>query len=218
MRYGQGGQSAGWQGPTASARFDSWPESMAGDPAPVVEELTTSPVRSVGRPIDRRVGLIIGLIAAVLSFGFMTHDERPGTRHGGDDDVALVSASTSADPSATIEADEPAALVGGSYVPAPATALAISMVVDDDGASWLTVDGSDIGSRVVLEIAARTETGEVVAHGSVAIVADDERPASDGGERVGVGSVHARIALPEDISPKALGVTVHWRDARTVLP
>lgn len=218
MRYGQGGQTAGWQGPTASARFDSRPESIAGDPAPVVEELTRLPVRSVGRPIDRRVGLVIGLIAAVVGFGFMTHDERPGSRPGVGDDLALVSASVSADPTATIEADEPAALVGGSYVPGPATALAISVVVDDDGASWLTVDGSDIGSRVVLEIAARTATGEVVAHESVAVVADDERPASDGGQRVGVGSVHARIALPGDISPKALGVTVHWRDARIVVP
>jgi hypothetical protein len=218
MRYGQGGQSAGWHGPTASARFDSWPERIAGDPAPVVEELTRVSVRSVGRPIDRRVGLVIGLIAAVLGFGFMNHDERPGTRHGGDDDVALVSASTAADPTAAIEADEPAALVDGSYVPAPATALAISVVVDDEGASWLTVDGSDIGARVVLEIAARTATGEVVADGSVAVVADDERPASDGGQRVSGGSVHARIALPGDISPKAFGVTVHWRDARIVVP
>lgn len=217
MRYGQGGQGAGWQGPTAPARFDDWPERIAGDPALVVEELTTTPVRSVGRPIDRRVGLIIGLIAAVLGFGFMTHDERLATWHGGDDHGALVPASTSADPNATIEADEPAALVGGSYVPAPATALAIGVVVDDDGASWLTVDGSDIGSQVVLEIAARTATGDLVAQGSVAVVVDDERPASDGGERVGVGSAHARIALSGDISPTALAVTVHWRDARTVV-
>lgn len=212
MRYGHGSQDAGWQGPGATAHVEAWSVEAGDDPTPVIEELGATPVGSVGPKVDRRLGLVVGLIAAVVGFGFMTRNgHEPSARNG--EDIASVRAAPSAEPATHDATHAPALSVARSGVPT-GTTIAIGVSEAAGGLSWLTVDGSGMSSGAVLDVAARTPSGDLVACGSASAASDDERPASDGGERVGVESVRARIPLRRHESPGTLRVTIRWRDGR----
>jgi hypothetical protein len=218
MRYGQGSQGAAWQGNGALARGDAWSPVLSDDPSPVIEELGTTPVGSVGRPVDRRLGLVVGLIAAIVGFGFMVRDVHVATPRAGDDDRASVRATSSPAVAPTDAQSTPTMLLPGSGTPAFGTTISIGTVADAAGASWLVVDAPAISTIGVLDIGARTASGVLVACGSAAATGTDERPASDGGPRVGVGSVHARILIAGRASTGPLSVTIRWRDGRVRVP
>lgn len=211
MRYGQQHRrDTGWQGSTAAVRVDAWPVLAGGEPSPVIEELGATSIRSVGRPVDRRLGLVVALVAAIVGFGFMTRDLHVATPRAGDDDRSSVPVVPSAAPAST-DAAAPAVVLAGSGI-SLGTTVAIAVVEDARGAEWLSVEASGMSSAGMLDIDARTASGELVGCGSAEVTVEDERPGSSGGPRITVGSVHARILIRKLESAGALGVTIRWRE------
>lgn len=214
MRYEQHSRDTGRQGWTVAVRIDAAPVLAEGDPSPVIEELGAMPVGSVGRPVDRRLGLVVGLIAAIVGFGFMTRDAHVATPRGGDNDRSSVQTVPSAAPTWT-DVAVPTVVLAGSGITL-GTTIAIGVIEDARGVPWLTVEASGMSSAAagVLDIDAHTAAGELVGCGSAEVTVEDERSGSDGGARVTVGSVHARILIRRSESVGVLGVTIRWRDGR----
>jgi hypothetical protein len=211
MRYGQRVLDPGGRHPQANAPLLAWTVVAGDDPSPVIEELGTTALGPVSRPVDRRLGLIVGIAAAIVGFGFMTRDWYPPTPRGGDDDIAPVGAETSAGPALPVLSDDPTATPGPGG-PAVATDIVVGVALDAGGLTWLTIDGSAMTTVGAFDVVVRGAAGELLANGSVAVMGDDERPASTGGQRVGSGSIHGRIRLPVQASLTALRVTIHWGD------
>jgi hypothetical protein len=212
MRYGQRVQDPGRQRTASGMPNDAWSAAAPDDPSPVIEELGATSLGPVGRPFDRRLGLVVGMAAAIVGFGFMGHDRAPVTGRGGDVSVAPVSIATPAAQALEDAMDVPNHARGGAVVPAVEAAIVVGVVMDA-GATWLTIDGTAMTSVIAFDVEARNASDALLATGSATVVGDDERPASAGGPRSGSGSVHTRIKLPAYPTAEALGVTITWRDA-----
>jgi hypothetical protein len=176
---------------------DRTPDSLADGPA--FEELVG--MDPVGRPghSDRWLGLAIAVATAVIGFGFAG---RSSISPAGD--AVLAAASSAPSSTALVVVTSPAP---DRTNPAHESVSVVGLSLDDVHLTIgrqtgrtveLMIDGS-APSTAPISIQVRTRSGRALASVVIVTAVDDERPASDGGQRVGLGTFHERIAIPGPI-------------------
>ena len=76
----------------------------------------------------------------------------------------------------------------------------------------VTVDGYAPATIGTLTIEIRTRSGRLLGSADAPNAVDDERPGSDGGMRLELGSFHQQIVMPGPIPTSGWQVEITWRD------
>ena len=182
---------------------DPTPDPLADGPA--FEELVgTDPVRRSGHP-DRWLGLAIAVATAVIGFGFAGRssisqaEDVVSGESSSPSSTAVAAASGPARDRLESALDRPDPVRGSvSVVDRSLDDVHLTIGQQAGRTVDLVVDGS-APSTVPVSIEVWTRAGRVLASVVTSTTVDDERPASDGRQRVGLGTFHQRIAVPGPI-------------------